>query len=346
LLGATLRSLQQQVYPRDRYQVVVIADNCTDRTSAVAREAAGVWVLERCDTANRGKGQALRWAFEQLETAGHRFDAYFIIDADSQADPDLLTAFSRRIARGAPALQARYTVLNAEEAPSTTLRWFSLALRNHVVPYGRSTLGGSAPLLGNGMCFTRELLERHPWRASALAEDVEYYLTLVQSGERVEYVPSVAVRGHMATSFGQMRTQDIRWESGLPGGEGRRATWRLLRDGVLLRDRVRLEAFAARVIRPLSSLVAVWLLTTLMALALRSTPQVMLATLLGCGLLVYIGSVFLFERPPRTLRKVVLYVPGFMLWKLWVVLVLSRRKKHTSTWIRTARPSSGPSSGA
>lgn len=338
LLGATLRSLQQQQYPRDRFQVVVIADNCSDRTSEIARAVPGVLVLEREDAVNRGKGQALRWALEQLAAAGQRFDAYVIVDADTRADPALLAEFARGIASGARALQAHYTVLNAEEAPSAALRWFSLALRNHVVPYGRSALGGSAQLLGNGMCFTRALLERHPWRAAALAEDLQYYLTLVQSGERVEYVPSVAVRGHMPTSFGQMRTQDIRWESSLPDGEGKRATRLLLRDGLRLRDRVRLEAFVARLVPPLTTLVAAWLLTTCAALALRSPLACLLAAVLGCGLVGYVCSALLFDRPPRALWGALLYVPRFALWKLWVVLVLSHSAKHTSTWIRTTRP--------
>jgi hypothetical protein len=338
LLGATLRSLRQQDYPRDRYEVVVIADNCTDRTSEIARAVPGIRVLERSDTPNRGKGQALRWALDQLEAAVHAFDAYVVVDADSQVDPALLAQFDLGIARGARALQAHYTVLNAEEAPSAALRWFSLALRNHVVPYGRSTLGGSAQLLGNGMCFTRALLERHPWRAGALAEDLQYYLTLVQAGERVEYVPSASVCGYMPTSFGQMRTQDIRWESTLPEGEGLRASWRLLRDGLRLGDWVRLEAFAARLVPPLSTTVAAWLLTTLAALLLRSPAQALLGAALGCGLLVYVGSAFLFERPPRMLWRAFLSVPSFALWKLWVVLVLSHSKKHTGAWIRSPRP--------
>jgi len=338
LLGATLRNLREQTYPRDRYEIVVIADNCADCTSEVARAIPGVRVLERHDPLNRGKGQALRWAFEHLDATDQRFDAYVIIDADTLADPDLLAECVRGIARGARALQAHYTVLNAEEAPSAALRWYALALRNHVVPYGRSSLGGSSPLLGNGMCFTRELLEDHPWRAAALAEDAQYYLTLVQAGERVEYLPGVAVRGHMPTSFGQMRTQDIRWESPLPKDERAGATRRLLRDGVRLRDRVRLDAFVARLVPPLSSLSAAWLLTTLTALAVGFFPAALLGALLGGGMLFYVSSALLFERPPRALWRALVFVPGFALWKLWVVMVLSRSRKHTSAWIRTNRP--------
>src|SRR5205085_8146950 len=122
------------------------------------------------------------------------------------------------------ALQGCYTVLNPTESPSTALRWIALSLNCHVRPLGRSSLGGSSTLTGNGMCFTRALLMRCPWQAFSLTEDYEYYLTLVEHGERVRYVPDAVVRATMPTTFSQMRTQDVRWES---AGHNQEGTWRI-----------------------------------------------------------------------------------------------------------------------
>src|SRR5260370_331616 len=55
LVGRCLASLQAQTYPRSSYRVVVIADNCSDRTAELAR-AGGAGVLERRDAERRGKG--------------------------------------------------------------------------------------------------------------------------------------------------------------------------------------------------------------------------------------------------------------------------------------------------
>ena len=58
LLGAALSALQRLQYPRSLYEIVVIADNCTDRTASIARES-GALALERFDAERVGKGYAL-----------------------------------------------------------------------------------------------------------------------------------------------------------------------------------------------------------------------------------------------------------------------------------------------
>lgn len=100
LLGAALDTLQTLQYPRDRYTIVVIADNCTDATAQIARQHGAV-ALERHDTTRIGKGYALEWALEQLLAAPH---------ALSQAKTTSLSmetpAFSAASASSSPATSA------------------------------------------------------------------------------------------------------------------------------------------------------------------------------------------------------------------------------------------------
>src|SRR5205823_6774152 len=128
------------------------------------------------------------------------------------------------------------------DSASTALRWVALTLVNHVRPLGRNGLGSSSTLTGNGMCLSRDLLLRYRWQAYSLSEDYQYYLTLVEHGERVRYVPDAVVLSHMPTTFSQMRTQDIRWEA----SDGSQKTWsvalRLLCAGLNNRYFASLEA--------------------------------------------------------------------------------------------------------
>ena len=337
LLNGLLESLSQLEYPKELCTVYVIADNCSDGTTELARRFDGVRVYERFDAEKRGKGYALHWMWQQLEESGLTYDAYLILDADSVVVPQFLEAMDKELARGAKALQACNTVLNVADSPSTALRWIALTLMNHVRPLGRNALGGSSTLTGNGMCLSRELLQRHPWRAFGIAEDYQYYLSIVQDGEVVRYVPEAIVRSHMPTTFHSMRTQDVRWEAAAPEQSRWRTVLRLLGTGLRRSSFVRIEAAAELLTPPLSVLVSISLLLLVASFALVFPLAMVTGYVLLAGLACYIATPFALLRPPRPVYRALLHAPNFMFWKLWVYFVLSRSRKHTSEWVRTSR---------
>ena len=174
--------------------VCVVADNCGDDTAEIAR-AQGAHVLERHNLTQRGKGYALDHAFTQLAGAG--FVAYVVIDADTLAEPNLLSVLRRHLGAGALAVQTRYAVLNAEQSPRTRLAELALCAFNALRPRGRHALGWSAGILGNGFALTAQALQQVPYRATSVVEDLEYHLRLIEQGLRVHFADETTVRGDM-----------------------------------------------------------------------------------------------------------------------------------------------------
>ena len=60
VIGNLIESLNNQVYPKNKFDIYVIADNCTDSTAKVARNAGAI-VYERFNEFKRSKGYALEW---------------------------------------------------------------------------------------------------------------------------------------------------------------------------------------------------------------------------------------------------------------------------------------------
>jgi cellulose synthase/poly-beta-1,6-N-acetylglucosamine synthase-like glycosyltransferase len=213
VLGRTLESLYAVDYPASLREVIVIADNCTDSTKAIA-EKYGATVFERFDTAQIGKGYALRWAFDRILASRKKINAIFVLDADSVVTPNILNVLDKYLQDGARAIQIADIVQPNNDSWNTEIIRLGFTLYNVIRPMGKKALGLSAGLRGNGMCFSIGIIKRIPWNAYSLAEDLEYGLTLLLHGETVTFAPEASVLASMPEKSDQSQTQRARWEAG------------------------------------------------------------------------------------------------------------------------------------
>jgi cellulose synthase/poly-beta-1,6-N-acetylglucosamine synthase-like glycosyltransferase len=211
VLGSTLSAVAACDYPPDRVSVLVVADNCADRTAAVAT-AHGAACVERFDAALRGKGYALAFAIPHALAA--RPDAVLILDADCRLEPGALRALAAELAAGADAVQAAVTMGDPTAGPAGVVMAVGSEIENGVQA-GLSRCGGTVRLRGTGMAFRREVLDRHPWQTFGLAEDAEYGAVLRRAGIRVRFVPDAVVRNTPPAGVADLCQQRERWRAAL-----------------------------------------------------------------------------------------------------------------------------------
>ncbi len=339
-IASTVQSVVAVDYPRARFRVLVVADNCSDQTAERAR-GAGASVLVRDDLLHRGKGYALEYAFDALLAHGPE-GAVVVIDADTVVSPNLLAALAARLEGGAAAAQVDYAVRNPQASWRTRLMTLALAMFHVLRSLGRENLGLSCGLRGNGMCFSTSLLRMIPHRAFSLVEDVEYGVRLGEAGHRVQYVPEAHVYGEMVSAERASRSQRHRWEGGrLALARERGPT--LLRNAFMRRDPVLLDLAMDVLVPPLATL-AILVVAGFCASALLygRTPGLPLALLSfgGCAacLAGYVARGWVLSGTGVRGLLDLACAPGYVLWKLAVSV--SRTKKQRD-WVRTTRE--GPS---
>jgi len=334
-IARTIESLSRMDWPADRFRILVVADNCTDATAAVAA-AAGATVLERSDAAHRGKGYALLHAFGR-SAADAWSDALVIIDADALVSPNLLEAFAIRIERGAQALQAHHGVLNPQGAWRTRLLAIAFAAYHIIRSRARERAHLSCGIRGNGWCVTHALLQRVPYQAFTLAEDLEFGIDLGLAGERVHYAGEAHASQEMVADAKSAGKQRQRWEHGRYQLIRSRMS-PLLRAAIGRPSAVCLDLALDLIVLPLTYValnVGALLLLSLLAAWWNPAFQAWVWLSLGFTAILFLYVLRGWQLSNTGLRGLLdlLGAPVFIIWK--VILMLKRNR--TSEWIRTDR---------
>jgi cellulose synthase/poly-beta-1,6-N-acetylglucosamine synthase-like glycosyltransferase len=326
----TLDSLLAAARADANTDVWVIADNCDDDTAERA-ETAGARVIVRQNPQLRGKGHALEYAFSRLTPMGYAW--LLVIDADSTLEPGFLPAMRAAMHPDRNALQACYLSQAGSHLRSRVSRLAQWGF-NLVRPLARERLGFSCGLLGNGFALRADLLERLPYRAHSVVEDLEYHLLLVNTGERVHFVADAVVTGEIADTRDGARTQRTRWEGG---------RLRMLREhlGPLLKrtltgDRAAAELLADLLLLPLGMHVLL-----LLAAALLGGVGTYAALIGVFAIGLYVAAIL--WRGPTTAQDLgaLAFSPFYLAWKVTLLPATLLHSRRRALWVRSTRNASG-----
>lgn len=209
-LRPTIDDIRAQLHAGDR--LLVVADNCSDDTAAVAA-AAGAEVIERHDPVRVGKGYALDWGLRHLATDPP--DIVIIVDADCRLAEHAIDRLAMACAETRRPVQALY-LMNAPDRSTINYQVaeFAWRVKNWVRPLGLGALGLPCQLMGTGMAFPWDVIRSADLASGEIVEDLKLGLDLAVAGGPPVFCPSAVVTSSFPVSIEGATRQRQRWEHG------------------------------------------------------------------------------------------------------------------------------------
>jgi len=218
-IGDTVRALVDQERRPDR--VVVMADNCSDRTAELAR-AAGAEVVELTENRHRKSG-ALNTGFAMLE---HEADLLVTVDADTVLPPDAVGGWIAEFRENGrlAGCSAKFTMRLPESG-----RWARLLTRLQRAEFAKWTdtalhrRDRSTTVLAGTACCLRVSALREvasgddregPWTYTSLVEDFELTYRLREREWETKVSADVRAYTDAMHTVRSLWAQRMKWQSG------------------------------------------------------------------------------------------------------------------------------------
>ncbi len=214
VVGNLIESLKNQNYPKDKYDIYVIADNCTDMTKKIAEDAGAIVYERRSQMDERTKGHALQWFLRQKIKENAPYDAFCVFDADNIVDKEFLKNMNKKLCQGEEVVQGYRDIKNPTDSWVSAGYAIFYWMMNRFYHLARYNIGLSPLLNGTGFMVKFDVVKPNGWETKTLTEDIEFSLQRIISGKRLGWATEAIVYDEEPVGFKQSWSQRSRWTVG------------------------------------------------------------------------------------------------------------------------------------
>ena len=203
----TARNIIQQNYPKELFEVIIIADSFSESTLAILRTLP-IKVVE-VSFEKSTKGKALQKAIEA--TVHEPVDILLILDADNHIADGFLNAVNNAFEQGYEVVQGHRTAKNIQ-TPFALLDACTEEINNHIFRRGHVAVGLPSALIGSGMSFDWKLfliLLKDIGETSG--EDKELEFRLVRLKKQVAFLDGIYIYDEKVAKTDVFSQQRSRW---------------------------------------------------------------------------------------------------------------------------------------
>ncbi len=221
IIARTIQTIQSCNYPKDKFQIIVLADNCTDNTAQIARDLNGdvkVRVFERHETDKKkhNVGYALKFLFEQLMPEIDDYDFFIRFDADSIVDPEYINKMNDAFESGVLAAKGYNHASNLTQNLVAGVSGLWYIRDNRFNCHARAALNTDVFLVGGGMMFSAQCIkEDGGWICTSTSEDTQFTILNMNKKRKNRYVADAIVYEDQPSRIRDLFRRNVRMGNGL-----------------------------------------------------------------------------------------------------------------------------------
>lgn len=208
--------IDNQQYPRELYDVYVVADNCTDRTAELAEKAgAKVLIHNDPDPEHHRAAYPLRYGLDYLMSLGDKYDFVLRLDADNHVNPQFASVMNDAYQAGVDFARPYEGARNASQSFFTKACAMFYVFDSRFGSRVRERLGLAAHVNGSGaMMSMRMLRATGGYDCTSISEDAEYFINRLFDGYKGHFVEDAIVYEDMPSSLRDTYNRNKRIGSG------------------------------------------------------------------------------------------------------------------------------------
>jgi len=216
-IGKLLQSIKEQDYPQELINVIVIADNCNDRTTEIVRSFEYDF-FEKNDRINSGKAGALSFATEKLKSYSDLDSkCIIVVDSDCLLDSKFCKAmdyyFQKRPSN--TIFQGFRYVDNSNVSSVSGLDAGAEAIRQWINLGVRHCLGLNVRMHGSGMAFhANDFIDTIKLAQGTIVEDKQWNAYLLLMSKKICWAPSAHLAYYSSENNDNFSKQRKRWIGG------------------------------------------------------------------------------------------------------------------------------------
>ncbi len=212
VIGELIDSLKKQNYPKEMYKILVVPNNCTDKTKEVCLKK-GAEVLEIKEKV-KSKGDVLNYVFKKYKN-DKSFDAYAIFDADNVVHPDFLKEMNTELLNGYRVIQGFRDTKNLYDNWLTNGYAIFYYLQNLFLYKTRININQSANINGTGYVLLKDVITDTNYVSTTLTEDIELTALCASNDIKIGYTEKAIFYDEQVSHVIPSFKQRLRWTVGM-----------------------------------------------------------------------------------------------------------------------------------